>query len=81
VFTGCFCPEPPEPRIITKTETITVKVPVKCESIKRPKCEFSGDGFTPTTKLMTCLVDQAVFIKACTKKIDDKSKDILTSNP
>lgn len=63
-FTGCGT-KIPEPRIITITEEVEVKVETKP---KRPiiKCEFSGEGAIPNAKLLDCLAKHKRVIESIT---------------
>lgn len=54
ILNGCVC-EPLPPKVVT--ETIYVKVPVK-HKLPDINCDFSGDGFEPTEKLLQCIVKQ-----------------------
>ena len=64
LFIGC-CPKV-EPEIRTVYKTKEVKVPVKCE-VPKVICDFSGEGFTPTIKLLECIKEQKEIIKRCSE--------------
>jgi len=58
MLTGCFeDPKPPEKEVVIKTETQKVNTPVTCE-VPKVTCDFKGDGFTPTIKLLECVAKQ-----------------------
>ena len=68
ILTGCSnasC----EPKIVTEIKYIdrpvTVEVPVKCKVAQDVYCEFKGDGFIPTTKLLECIAMQKRVIEQC----------------
>jgi hypothetical protein len=49
-----------------KVETVEVKVPVACQ-IPKVTCDFSGENFEPTQKLLDCLILHKKLLKACTE--------------
>lgn len=49
--------QPVETKVITRTETVEVKVPVKID-IPEIDCEFSGEGTVPMTKMLECIILQ-----------------------
>ena len=63
LFTGCFC-ETPEP--IVKIKTITVEKTVPCD-LPKVHCDFHGEGFEPTQKLLDCVVIQKKALETCAK--------------
>lgn len=65
LFTGCCTKLPPE-QVIT-IETKIVKVPVPCE-VPKLNCDFKGDGFVPTTKLLECLIQHKRALEVCSNK-------------
>jgi len=68
IFKGCACKEP-EPVIMYKTiiETKDVYIEVPCK-VPVVKCDFKGDGYTPTVKLLECISEQKKAIESCNKK-------------
>ena len=54
---GCSSRQPVETKVITRTETVEVKVPVKID-IPEIDCEFSGEGTVPMTKMLECIILQ-----------------------
>ena len=54
---GCSTRQPVETKVITRTETVEVKVPVKID-IPEIDCEFSGEGTVPMTKMLECIILQ-----------------------
>ena len=54
---GCSARQPVETKVITRTETVEVKVPVKID-IPEIDCEFSGEGTVPMTKMFECIILQ-----------------------
>ena len=70
--TGCtWCePKPLPPEVVTNT--VYVKVPVKC-NIPEINCDFTGKGFKPTEKLLECLVLQKRALELCNNKIKDSN--------
>jgi len=66
LLTGCCdkeCTRPPA-IIQTVTKTKIVKVPVACKH-EKIQCDFNGSGYTPTIKLIECIVTQKRVIEAC----------------
>lgn len=61
-FLGCTKPI----KIINKDQIVKEKVMVKC-SIPKIDCEFSGENFEPTKKLLACVIKQKKAIELCTK--------------
>jgi len=69
LFTGCGVePKPCVPKTVTKViyKTKIVKVPVPCD-MKKPTCDFKGDGYEPSIRMMECIVTQKKVIDACLK--------------
>ena len=54
---GCSSRQPVETKVITRTETVEVKVPVNID-IPEIDCEFSGEGTVPMTKMLECIILQ-----------------------
>ena len=54
---GCSARQPVENKVITRIETVEVKVPVKMD-IPEIDCEFSGEGTVPMTKMLECIILQ-----------------------
>lgn len=54
---GCSSRQPVETKVITRIETVEVKVPVKID-IPEIDCEFSGEGTVPMTKMLECIILQ-----------------------
>lgn len=57
-------------KVIVDTRTVEVKVPVKCQ-IPKIECDFTGDGFTPTEKLLACVKTQKTVIDACVEQLGE----------
>lgn len=55
----CNCPEP-----IQVNPTKIIEVPVKCP-IPEIDCDFTGDKFAPTGKLLECVVLLKHTLEAC----------------
>ena len=54
---GCSARQAVETKVITRIETVEVKVPVKID-IPEIDCEFSGEGTVPMTKMLECIILQ-----------------------
>ena len=54
---GCSARQSVETKVITRIETVEVKVPVKID-IPEIDCEFSGEGTVPMTKMLECIILQ-----------------------
>ena len=54
---GCSARQPVETKVITRTETVEVKVLVKID-IPEIDCEFSGEGTVPMTEMLECIILQ-----------------------
>lgn len=68
VLTGCSTPptKPVPPTIITEYKTVEVFVNKPCD-VPMPDCDFKGDGFEPTVKLLKCVVDLKRALEYCKK--------------
>jgi len=66
VLTGCATTQPVKPVVMTQIvyKTKIVKVPVICKH-EPVKCDFTGTGYTPTIKLLECIVTQKRVIESC----------------
>lgn len=64
---GCSTRHTVETKILTNTETVEVKVPVKLD-IPDVDCEFSGDGTVPMTKMLECIILQKKIIDELTER-------------
>lgn len=64
LFGGCY--NQPEPEIRTVYKTKEVKVPVKCK-VPKIDCNFKGEGFDPTIRLLECIQLQKRALEACAK--------------
>ena len=64
---GCSARQPVETKVITRTETVEVKVPVKID-IPEIECEFSGEGTVPMTKMLECIILQKKVIDEITER-------------
>jgi len=68
LLTGCSTtPPPPETVIVTKYKEVKVPVRMKYD-IPEIKCDFSGKGYEPTTKLLDCLMKHITVIETLRKK-------------
>lgn len=54
-----------------KTEVVEKVVVVGCP-IRKPDCEFSGENFEPTRKLLECVKLQKMIIEECAQVIDER---------
>lgn len=68
-FNGCSQPEPkPNPvQVIYETKKVYVTVPCKAPKVE---CVFSGDGHTPTVKLIECIINQKRALEYCSGDIE-----------
>lgn len=55
----------------SKVQTVEVKVPVACE-LPKIECDFSGNAFVPTQKLLECIIIQKKLLKKCSEPIETK---------
>lgn len=62
VMVGCGQQPEPEPMIKIKTEYVYKTVPCVVPKIN---CEFSGEGYTPTKKLLACVIEQKKALELC----------------
>lgn len=60
-----------------KAQVVEKIVVVGCP-IKKPDCEFSGEGFIPTKKLLECVKLQKLIIEECSQVIDEQ---VTTEQP
>ena len=67
ILFGCSNKQVVETKIITRTETVEVKVPVKID-IPEIECEFSGEGTVPMTKMLECIILQKKVIDEITER-------------
>lgn len=65
---GCSSKEEVKP-CVSKVEVVKEYVPVACD-VPDVNCEFSGDNFTPTQKLLECVVLQKKALDLC-KNVDN----------
>lgn len=66
MFVGCTKEEcKPEIQTIYKTETIVKTIP--CPTIK-VDCDFKGEQFVPTKKLLDCVILQKRALELCNKE-------------
>lgn len=54
----------------TKTQVVEKVVPVACK-IPKLDCDFSGNNFAPTQKLLECVILQKKILNDCSKPIQD----------
>lgn len=52
---------------VVKIETVKEYVIEKC-NVPGDLCEFSGDGFVPTEKLLNCVITQKRYLDICSGK-------------
>ena len=69
VLSGCSCKEVEPLRVI---DTVYVNIPVKCV-VPKIECNFKGNGYTPTVKLLECVVEQKRALEVCSKSIEDNN--------
>lgn len=50
----------------SKVEVVEKYIPVACE-VPKVDCNFTGDNFEPTQKLLDCLILHKKLLKACTE--------------
>lgn len=63
------------PETVVKIETVKEYVVEKC-TVPKDLCEFTGEGFVPTEKLLDCVILQKHFLKVCSGELDtEKIKD------
>ena len=67
-LSGCSTPpaKPVPPKIVTEYKTVEVYVTKPCD-VPMPTCDFSGEGFEPTVKLLECLTELKQALKYCKK--------------
>ena len=53
--------------VVSDIEIQKVYVPVKCE-VPEVHCDFKGEGYTPTQKLLECIVLQKRALEVCRAK-------------
>lgn len=53
--------------VVSDIEIQKVYVPVKCE-VPEVHCDFKGEGYTPTQKLLECIVLQKRALEVCRGK-------------
>lgn len=64
MLTGCGTTTVTKP--IIKTETVEVKVPVKC-NIPKVECNLHGKDFEVIGKMLECIVEQKRAIEVCSE--------------
>lgn len=62
LLTGCSTKQEPKTTIVYETKEILIPVPCKVPTIN---CDFSGEGFIPTQKLLDCVILQKRALEAC----------------
>lgn len=70
LLNGCGEQTDPLKPTSTKVQIVERKVIVACE-IPKIECEFSGEGFIPTKKLLECVKIQKEALRICTEKKDE----------
>jgi len=58
---GCSSTPDIKEVIVYKTKEVYIPVPCKVEV----NCDFTGDGYIPTTKLLKCVVEQKKALEYC----------------
>ena len=68
MLTGCSTPptKPVPPTIVTEYKTVEVYVHKPCDA-PMPNCDFKGDGFEPTVRLLECVVKLKRTVEYCKK--------------
>lgn len=66
LLTGCGSTK--EPLIITKIEIQEKLVEVNKCKVPELHCDFSGEGFEPTKRLLECVILQKKYLDICTGK-------------
>lgn len=59
------------PETVVKIETVKEYVVEKCD-VPADLCEFTGEGFVPTEKLLDCVIVQKHFLEVCSGKLDSE---------
>lgn len=67
-MSGCTTVNTPE-RLVVKQEVVETKVMVGCQ-LPKIECDFTGEGFTPTEKLLDCVQRQKKALELCQEQID-----------
>lgn len=51
-------------KTVVSTDVVQVKLPVACQ-FPKVACDFGGDGFVPTEKLLDCIIIQKRLMEKC----------------
>lgn len=69
MLSGCTTTVNTPERLVVKQEVVEKKVIVGCQ-LPKIECEFTGEGFTPTEKLLDCVQKQKKALELCQEQID-----------
>lgn len=69
ILSGCVSTVNTPERLVVKQEVVETKVLVGCQ-LPKIECEFTGEGFTPTEKLLDCVQKQKKALELCQEQID-----------
>ena len=70
--TGCCNTVAQTTKTVVSTDVVQVKVPVACQ-FPKIACNFDGEGFTPTEKLLECVVIQKQLMDACSVSLENNT--------
>jgi hypothetical protein len=68
------CPPAPDPIIDVVYETKEVMVETPCVLPAPIKCDFKGEGYIPSIKLLECVIEQKRMLEYCTGKTKKKEE-------
>ena len=69
ILTGCKEKEDTLKPTSSKVQIVERKIIVKCE-LPEVECEFTGEGFEPTRKLLECIKTQKEAIRICNETLE-----------
>lgn len=69
MMSGCTTTIDTPERLVVKQEIVETKVLVGCK-LPKIECEFTGEGFIPTEKLLDCVQKQKKALELCQEQID-----------
>lgn len=64
VSQGCSCKNTETTKTVVSTDVVKVNIPVACQ-FPKVVCDFGGEGFVPTEKLLDCVIIQKRLMEAC----------------
>lgn len=74
ILSGCTTTVNTPERLVVKQEVVETKVLVGCK-LPKIECDFTGEGFVPTEKLLDCVQKQKKALELCQEQIDSVNKD------